>query len=35
MDDEGLLSAWFDYTGDRQLGRARQFLADEGIRATT
>ncbi len=34
IDQESLLKSWYAFSNDRQLGRARQFLADEGIRAT-
>lgn len=29
---EGLAAQWYAFSADRQLGRAREFLADEGIR---
>jgi len=32
VHDEGLADAWFRYADDRAMGRARQFLADQGIR---
>jgi hypothetical protein len=32
VGDEGLLDQWYVFADDRQLGRARQLLADEGIR---
>lgn len=32
VHEEGLADQWYAYSTDRQLGRARQFLADEGIR---
>src|SRR5699024_1625453 len=32
LEDEGLLDQWFPYTTDRRLGRARAWLAVEGIR---
>jgi hypothetical protein len=32
---EGLTQAWRDFSDERQLGRARAYLAEQGIRATT
>jgi hypothetical protein len=32
---EGLAQAWRDFSDERQLGRARAYLAEQGIRATT
>src|SRR5699024_1792990 len=32
LEDEGLLDQWFPYATDRRLGRARAWLAVEGIR---
>ncbi|MCV7194324.1 UPF0158 family protein [Mycolicibacterium brumae] len=32
VDQEGMAEQWFAYAEDRKQGRARQFLADEGIR---
>lgn len=32
---EGLTPAWHDFSDERQIGRAREYLADLGIRATT
>ena len=31
---EGLTQAWRDFSGERQMGRAREYLAERGIRAT-
>lgn len=33
VHDDGLAEQWYAFSTDRQLGRARAFLADEGIRA--
>lgn len=32
VHEENLAEQWYAYSTDRQLGRAREFLADEGIR---
>ena len=32
---EGLTQAWRDFSGERQMGRAREYLAERGIRATS
>lgn len=32
VDQEGLREQWFTFSNDRQLGRAREFLAGKGIR---
>ena len=32
VHDEGLAEQWYAFSTDRQIGRAREFLADEGIR---
>lgn len=34
IHDEGLTQAWQDFSDERQIGRARQYLAERGIRAT-
>jgi Uncharacterised protein family (UPF0158) len=33
IGDEGLTQAWRDFSDERQIGRARQYLAELGIRA--
>lgn len=35
IGDEGLTQAWQDFFDERQIGRARQYLAERSIRATT
>ena len=32
LDEEGLVERWHAYADDRQIGRARQYLADLGLR---
>jgi hypothetical protein len=32
---EGLTQAWQDFSDERQMGRAREYLAERGIRATS
>ncbi|MFC9362540.1 hypothetical protein ACFTZB_38950, partial [Rhodococcus sp. NPDC057014] len=32
VHQEGLADQWYAFSTDRQLGRAREFLADQGIR---
>jgi hypothetical protein len=34
IGEEGLTQAWQDFSDERQIGRAREFLAELGIRAT-
>lgn len=33
--DEGLTQAWQEFSDERQMGRAREYLAERGVRATT
>jgi hypothetical protein len=35
IGDEGLTQAWRDFSDERQIGRAREYLAERGIRATS
>ena len=35
IGDEGLTQAWQDFSDERQIGRARAYLAERGIRATS
>lgn len=35
IHDEDLADTWYAFSNDRQLGRARAFLADEGIHASS
>jgi len=35
IHDEDLLRTWQDFSDERQIGRARQYLAERGIRATS
>lgn len=35
IHDEGLTQAWQDFSDERQIGRARQYLAEQGIPATS
>jgi hypothetical protein len=35
IGDEGLTKAWRDFSDERQLGRARAYLAERGIRSTS
>lgn len=35
IGDEGLRQAWQDFSDERQMGRAREYLAERGIRATS
>ena len=35
IGDEGLRQAWQDFSDERQIGRAREYLAEQGIRATS
>ena len=35
IGDTGLRQAWQDFADDRQMGRAREYLAERGIRATS
>jgi len=35
IGDEGLTQAWRDFSDERQIGRARAYLAERGIRATS
>jgi hypothetical protein len=35
IGDEGRTQAWRDFSDDRQIGRARKYLAERGIRATS
>jgi hypothetical protein len=35
IGDEGLMQAWREFSDERQMGRAREYLADQGIRATS
>ena len=35
IGEEGLTQAWQDFSAERQIGRAREFLVELGIRATT
>lgn len=35
IGDEGLTQAWRDFSDERQLGRAREYLAEQGIRSTS
>jgi hypothetical protein len=32
VDQLDLFPAWLEFSNDRELGRARQFLAEEGVR---
>ena len=32
---EGLTQAWREFSDERQIGRAREYLAEQGIRATS
>ena len=34
IQDEGMTQDWQDFSDERQIGRARQYLAGQGIRAT-
>lgn len=34
VHQEGLADRWYVFSADRQLGRAREFLADKGIRVS-
>jgi Uncharacterised protein family (UPF0158) len=33
--EEGLTQAWHDFSDERQIGRAREYLAEQGIRTTS
>jgi hypothetical protein len=35
IGDTGLRQAWREFSDERQIGRAREYLAEQGIRATS